>query len=109
MPKINFTELNGLNKLEKEDYQLTQDGQQWKILLSRGECNTGGYDIEVEEVTCQAGVLRVVVSLEDPDPDAFVTMMITYPTREYALELNQEFKKVVFQDKHGDILKVIHI
>ena len=109
MEKVEFTELNSLKKLTREDYQLIKDGQQWRIILGRGECNTGGYDIKIEQIIIQTGVLQVVVSFQDPDPQAFVTMMITYPTRTYSLELNQEVKKVVFQDEQGKILRLIHI
>lgn len=109
MLDVKYMELHSSKKLKDEDYQLIKDGQRWRMLLGRGECRTGGYDIRVEKITFRAGILQVTVRFKDPDPHEFVTMMITYPTREYMLELEDELSKTIFQAENGDILKVIHI
>ncbi len=109
MKSIEFTEIKDLQNLKMEDYQCVKEDGQWNLILARGECRTGGYDIKLKEVILEDTVLKAVVMFKDPDPKGFVTMVITYPTRKYLVNLNQEIKEIVFQRENGNILKVIHI
>ena len=49
------------------------------MVVYRGECNSGGYGIEVESATYVNGVATISVKLIDPIPGSFNTMALTYP------------------------------
>jgi hypothetical protein len=61
------------------------------VLISAGEKPTGGYGMELESATeVRPGSLYLTARLTKPDPDAMVTMVITYPNVLIKLE-NQSF------------------
>lgn len=49
------------------------------VLITMGEANTGGYDVEVTEVAQQNSKWVIHAKLVPPAPDSFVIMAITYP------------------------------
>ncbi|GAA0382586.1 protease complex subunit PrcB family protein [Bacillus horti] len=59
------------------------------IILGLGERRTGGYAIEVVDITEQAGPVNsfILVKAKEikPAPDAFVTQAFTYPTLVYRI------------------------
>lgn len=105
--KVKFTEVRELQKLMQEDYLLVQEGNQWFLLIGRGECRTGGYDIRLKDLTLKEGLLTATIEKHDPKPSTMVTMVITYPTRKYRLELTEKPKEITFQQASGHIIKVI--
>lgn len=52
-----------------------------KILVAvhRGLCRTGGYSIRIENVELENREVKVQLSLQDPRPGDFVTMVMTHP------------------------------
>lgn len=83
----------------EENYQINgihtiQSDNSTYILLSGGERGTGGYGLEVESATVvRPGSLYLTARVTKPDPDAIVTMAITYPHKLLKME-NQLFETV---------------
>lgn len=105
--KVKFTEVREVEKLMEEDYLIVQEGDQWFIIIGRGECRTGGYDIFLKDLTLEDGLLTATIVERNPKPGMMVIMVITYPTRRYRLELKEKPEKITFQQPSGDIIKVI--
>lgn len=62
--------------------KLVTVGSEQKLLLviKRGSCATGGYDIALSGLKVDAyGSVLAEVELHDPEPGAFVTQSVTYP------------------------------
>ncbi|MFW6306326.1 MAG: leucine-rich repeat domain-containing protein, partial [Bacillota bacterium] len=68
----NLSTLRGFKVLKSE-------GDTSYIYIGSGERNTGGYDINVEEVIAVDDITNITVIERSPDPDDPVTMEITYP------------------------------
>lgn len=97
MAEIKFTEIRPAERVASTEQSLRNMDGKWVVTLARGECRSGGYDIELVEANEENGVLTLVYETYDPDPGSFVTMALTYPTRKYVLHLQEEPKKVIYQ------------
>lgn len=53
--------------------------REWVVAAFMGEKPTGGYRVDVRDVVREGRLIRVTVVQEEPGPDDFVTMVITYP------------------------------
>jgi len=53
--------------------------REWVVAAFMGEKPTGGFLIEVREVTRRGRQVRVAVRQQEPGPHDVVTMVITYP------------------------------
>ena len=51
-----------------------------KVVIKTGECNTGGYDIEIVDMQIESGIVIITVEETSPGPDDIVTMALTYPS-----------------------------
>lgn len=60
-------------------------GQEFLCIVHRGECPTGGYRVKVAGARRAGGHLLLETVLQDPRPDDFVTMAVTYPRCAVAL------------------------
>lgn len=109
MEKINFTETKPVARLSEPGYQCVNEDGHWVIVLARGECRSGGYDIQLRDLTMENGVVTAVISERNPDPCGFMTMALTYPTRKYVLELEHTPVQVVFRKEEGNIVEVIDL
>ncbi|MCK4259417.1 MAG: protease complex subunit PrcB family protein [Halanaerobiales bacterium] len=109
MCKISFSEIEDVRNLLKEDYLCENKGDHWVLTLGRGECRSGGYDILLKDISFENGILKAIVSKKDPKPGAFVTMALTYPTRQYSFEITEVLVQVIFESELGNILKTINI
>lgn len=109
MKLIDFTEISEVENLTEEEYLCLMDQDELTLIVGRGECNTGGYDIRLKEVFVEDNVLTAVITHIDPDPAAFVIMVITFPTRKYVFHVDEDIKKIVIKKDEGEILKIIHI
>lgn len=107
MEKIRFTETKPVPRRMEPGYLCAKEDGHWVIVLARGECRSGGYDIQLRDLTLDNGVITAVVSQRNPDPHGFATMALTYPTRKYVLELERDPVQVVFCEEQGDILDII--
>lgn len=105
--KVKFVEERDVQRLRHEDYQLIEEDGQFYLLIGRGECRNGGYDIRLKDLILEKNVLTAIVEMRDPEPGMMVTMVITYPTRKYHLDLTEMPKEISFQQASGEILKVI--
>jgi hypothetical protein len=89
------------------------------VSVHRGECRTGGYSVDITDLTIEPGAggraggdfLRVRLSLTDPSPSDFVSMAITYPEVAVAVERRgiQGVSAIVFVDAKGKVLKTVEV
>ena len=59
--------------------ETTDFDDHWLVVAFRGQVNTAGYGIAVDEVDYNGRSVRVSVSLSDPDPGEMVAQVISYP------------------------------
>jgi len=59
---------------------VVESGGATYVLLSAGEKPTGGYSIEVQNVTESAGRIQIHAKVNEPAAGMSVIQMITYPT-----------------------------
>lgn len=67
-----YMQEEGIHRLDKGDYTY--------ILVSAGEKPTGGYILEVTEVSAGDDIIDVDAKLTSPPKDGFVITVITYPS-----------------------------
>lgn len=109
MKKIKFTESYDVSRISEPHYHCANENGMWEIVLARGACKTGGYDIHLHDLTMDNGVLTAVVHRQNPEPGSFCTMAITFPTRKYILDLDTAPTQVIFKDMQGEDLEVIYL
>lgn len=69
-------------------------GDSTYLLIARGECNSGGYGIDIKGINEGEGVLTVQAEYTNPDPDSFNIMALTYPVA--LLKIDKTDKKIEF-------------
>ena len=82
------------------------------VIVYRGLCPTGGYDINVEDVQFRSeeDEFTITVSLVDPGPDDFVTMMLTRPTKVVRLRIDElPAQYVSVRDVDGELKDRIEV
>lgn len=77
LSKENQQELES-RRTEAGHYLFEEEGTTYLAVFS-GERNTGGYSIEIAEITLQDNKLSVSTVETAPDPDMMVTQALTYP------------------------------
>ncbi|HHT02490.1 MAG TPA: protease complex subunit PrcB family protein [Firmicutes bacterium] len=63
------------------------------VAVHRGYCPSGGYSVRVQEVLDKHDVVEVRVLLRDPDPQEFVTTVVTEPKDVIVLDKRQLQKR----------------
>lgn len=83
------------------------------IVVERGECPTGGYTVTIEAVVLARGGEELVIEVSrcDPAPDAFVTMVITYPRDAVAVARRglDAVRRVSFMTPDGQALETVGV
>jgi hypothetical protein len=110
----------GLNQPEAEEdpnsvqIRLRQTDDHTDVVLSRGMCPTGGYEIGVCAVEFGSAEDRsqviITVHLRDPGPNDLVTMMTTRPTA--VVRFTRDLfavRRVTVKSDEGDVLDSVRI
>jgi hypothetical protein len=84
---------------------------EFPILVYLGEFPTGGYAVQIDEVTAKGRTIVVQVSRQSPPPGAVLTMAFTYPMHMITLSRDHlvGIEKVRFVSREGELLGEVDI
>lgn len=94
-----------LNKWYSQNYQvkgiykMNSQGRTY-ILVSAGQRTTGGYNMEIVDLTANDTVITIATKLNEPQPDQMTTMVITYP--HLLIAIPEDNRNVIWNDETGN-------
>ena len=68
-------------------YFIKQENGNYTIIIMQGEHATGGYSINIKDVSLEEDTLNIVVEETSPGPMDMVTQAFTYPTCEISINV----------------------
>jgi len=68
-------------------YLIKQENGNYTIIIMQGEHATGGYSINIKDVSLEEDTLNIVVEETSPGPMDMVTQAFTYPTCEISINV----------------------
>jgi hypothetical protein len=111
LPQVLKDEVDDL-KL-KENYKAYEYNNYIYLLAAMGKKNTGGYDIDIEEVTKIEDdgeyTVTAAVYFDEPSSGSNVTQQITYPYSIVRFKSFDDIENVIFVDEDDDELEDVEI
>ena len=69
------------SQIKERGFYLDIEGSSYVFTICQGECNTGGYKVEIADIlTNEDGEWKIIVNEVSPSPTDCVTEAFTYPT-----------------------------
>lgn len=111
LPQVLKDEVDDLKS--EENYKAYEYNDYIYLLAAMGKKNTGGYDIDIEEVTKieddDEYTIKAVVDTDEPSSGSFVTQAITYPYSIVRFKSFDDIEEVIFVDEDDDELDNVEI
>lgn len=100
-----FKQNRELNKWYLENYQakgkykINSQGRTY-ILISAGQKSTGGYNMEILDITANDSFITITTEVREPESDQFTTMAITYP--HVLIAIPEDNRSIIWEDVTGN-------